>query len=88
MVGLAALNVTLEFSLCGNYCGPGYCGGEQVAEGPLCDLSVAEVGCSDECCKLQYVSPLLRLPPLTLPETDAPSLRGAATCAAPLSLVR
>lgn len=41
-------------TICGNYCGPGWCGGACVAEGPACDYSVPsqEGSCTDACCKV------------------------------------
>lgn len=45
--------------ICGNYCGPGWCGGQYKNEGPDCDFDAAPEGwnqpngpvCADQCCK-------------------------------------
>ena len=41
-------------TVCGQYCGPGWCGGSCVNEGPGCDFSVPpqEGSCTDACCQL------------------------------------
>ena len=41
-------------TVCGNYCGPGWCGSACVAEGSACDFSVdpQEGSCTDACCQL------------------------------------
>ena len=41
-------------TVCGNYCGPGWCGSACVAEGSSCDFTVdpQEGSCTDACCQL------------------------------------
>lgn len=41
-------------TVCGQYCGPGWCGGACVNEGSSCDFSVEpqEGSCTDACCQL------------------------------------
>lgn len=41
--------------VCGNYCGPGWCGGDCVAEGPACDYAVRPLCCTDACCRYHDV---------------------------------
>lgn len=36
--------------LCGNFCGPGWCGGQRTDEGQ-CDFNITSRDCADECCK-------------------------------------
>ena len=49
----------LIWPICGNYCGPGWCGGQLIGEDQGCDFDVAPEGwnqptgptCADSCCK-------------------------------------
>ena len=47
--GDALAVASLEFRVCGNYCGPGYCGGERLFAGS-CNYSMAPDSCADSCC--------------------------------------
>ena len=38
--------------VCGNYCGPGWCGGTYVQEGPQCPFDQLPTDCNDACCKV------------------------------------
>lgn len=40
-----------DFRVCGNYCGPHWCGGKHVSEAE-CDFGATPTGCMDACCKL------------------------------------
>ena len=42
-----------QFRVCGQFCGPGWCGGQKAPEGPSCNFSVdSGQSCGDQCCKL------------------------------------
>ena len=56
---LSPAGASLPLHVCGNYCGPGWCGGEWEEEGPACDFDAGPEGwnlpkgisCADSCCK-------------------------------------
>lgn len=49
LICVGAIRVGLSFQVCGNYCGPGWCGGQQISEGE-CDESKEPTSPADACC--------------------------------------
>ena len=52
LVGRAdALPFAPTLRVCGNYCGPGWCGGDYKPEGPECNFAQKPTDCADGCCQ-------------------------------------
>ena len=47
----ASASLVSELRICGNYCGPGWCGGKRERFPFDCDTSVPALSCNDECCR-------------------------------------
>jgi len=49
-LGSSNICPSLEFRVCGNYCGPGFCSGQQIATSQ-CLFEAEPTSCADACCR-------------------------------------